>query len=251
MKKTVIVTGASRGIGRAVSLKLAADGFAVVAAARGTAEKAAEYVGELQKLSPESIYVSADISSEEDRRRLVDTAFDRFGGLDILVNNAGVAPTERRDILEMTEESMQRLLDINLKGTFFLTQYAANRMLAAKCGEMIINVTSMSAYTASVNRGEYCISKAGLSMATELFAARLAEYGINVYEIRPGIIRTDMTAAVTEKYEAMIAGGLLPISRMGTPEDIAGAVSAVASGALPYSTGEVINVDGGFHIRTL
>ena len=250
MKKTVIVTGASRGIGRAVSLKLAADGFAVVAAARGTAEKAAEYVGELQKLSPESIYVSADISSEEDRRRLVDTAFDRFGGLDILVNNAGVAPTERRDILEMTEESMQRLLDINLKGTFFLTQYAANRMLAAKCGEMIINVTSMSAYTASISRGEYCISKAGLSMATELFAARLAEYGINVYEIRPGIIRTDMTAAVTEKYEAMIAGGLLPISRMGTPEDIAGAVSAVASGALPYSTGEVINVDGGFHIRT-
>ena len=251
MKKTVIVTGASRGIGRAVSLKLAADGFAVVAAARGTAEKAAEYVGELQKLSPESIYVSADISSEEDRRRLVDTAFDRFGGLDILVNNAGVAPTERRDILEMTEESMQRLLDINLKGTFFLTQYAANRMLAAKCGEMIINVTSMSAYTASISRGGYCISKAGLSMATELFAARLAEYGINVYEIRPGIIRTDMTAAVTEKYEAMIAGGLLPISRMGTPEDIAGAVSAVASGALPYSTGEVINVDGGFHIRTL
>lgn len=251
MKKTVIVTGASRGIGRAVSLKLAADGFVVVAAARGDAEKAAEYIGELQKLSPESIYVSADISSEEDRRRLVDTAFDRFGRLDILVNNAGVAPTERRDILEMTEESMQRLLDINLKGTFFLTQYAANRMLAAKCGEMIINVTSMSAYTASINRGEYCISKAGLSMATELFAARLAEYGINVYEIRPGIIRTDMTAAVTEKYEALIAGGLLPISRMGTPEDIAGAVAAVASGALPYSTGEVINVDGGFHIRTL
>ena len=251
MKKTVIVTGASRGIGRAISLKLAADGFAVVAAARGDAEKAAEYVGELQKLSPESVYVSADISSEEDRRRLVDTAFDRFGGLDILVNNAGVAPTERHDILEMTEESMQRLLDINLKGTFFLTQYAANRMLAAKCGEMIINVTSMSAYTASINRGEYCISKAGLSMATELFAARLAECGINVYEIRPGIIRTDMTAAVTEKYEALIAGGLLPISRMGTPEDIARAVAAVASGALPYSTGEVINVDGGFHIRTL
>lgn len=251
MKKTVIVTGASRGIGRAVSLKLAADGFDIIAAARGAEEKVAEYVGELQKLSPESVYISADISSEKDRRRLVDTAFERFGRLDILVNNAGVAPTERRDILEMTEESMQRLLDINLKGTFFLTQYAANRMLAAKCGEMIINITSMSAYTASINRGEYCISKAGLSMATELFAARLAEYGINVYEIRPGIIRTDMTATVTEKYEALIAGGLLPISRMGTPEDIAGAVSAVASGALPYSTGEVINVDGGFHIRTL
>ena len=246
MKKTVIVTGASRGIGRAISLKLAADGFAVVAAARGDAEKAAEYVGELQKLSPESVYVSADISSEEDRRRLVDTAFDRFGGLDILVNNAGVAPTERRDILEMTEESMQRLLDINLKGTFFLTQYAANRMLAAKCGEMIINVTSMSAYTASINRGEYCISKAGLSMATELFAARLAECGINVYEIRPGIIRTDMTAAVTEKYEALIAGGLLPISRMGTPEDIAHAVAFLASDKADFITGQVLTCDGGF-----
>lgn len=251
MKKIAIVTGASRGIGRAVSLRLAEDGFAVVAAARGSAEKAAEYTEELQKFSPESIYVSADISSEEDRRRLVDAAFDRFGRLDILVNNAGVAPLERLDILEMTEESMQRLLNINLKGTFFLTQYAANRMLAARCGEMIINVTSMSAYTASVNRGEYCISKAGLSMATELFAARLASEGINVYEVRPGIIRTDMTAAVTEKYETLIAGGLLPISRMGTPEDIAKAVSALASGALPYSTGEVINVDGGFHIRTL
>lgn len=251
MKKTVIVTGASRGIGRAISLKLAADGFIVIAAARANAEKAADYIAELTAISPESIYVSADISVTEDRVRLVDTAFEHFGRLDILVNNAGVAPTERRDILEMTEESMQRLLDINLKGTFFLTQYAASQMLAHSCGEMIVNVTSMSAYTASINRGEYCISKAGLAMVTELFAARLAEAGINVYEIRPGIIRTDMTAGVTEKYEALIAGGLLPISRMGTPEDIAKAVSAVASGALPYSTGEVINVDGGFHIRTL
>ena len=251
MKKTVIVTGASRGIGRAISLKLAADGFIVIAAARANAEKAADYIAELTAISPESIYVSADISSAEDRVRLVDTAFEHFGRLDILVNNAGVAPTERRDILEMTEESMQRLLDINLKGTFFLTQYAASQMLAHSSGEMIVNVTSMSAYTASINRGEYCISKAGLAMVTELFAARLAEAGINVYEIRPGIIRTDMTAGVTEKYEALIAGGLLPISRMGTPEDIAKAVSAVASGALPYSTGEVINVDGGFHIRTL
>ena len=169
MKKTVIVTGASRGIGRAVSLKLAGDGFAVIAAARADAQKAADYIGELQKISPESMYVSADISSADDRRRLVDTAFERFGRLDILVNNAGVAPTERRDILEMTEESMQRLLDINLKGTFFLTQYAANRMLAAGTGEMILNVTSMSAYTASINRGEYCISKAGVSMVTALF----------------------------------------------------------------------------------
>ena len=251
MKKTVIVTGASRGIGRAISLGLAADGFTVIAAARAESQKAEGYIEQLKKISPESIYVSADISSSEDRIRLVDTVFERFGKLDVLVNNAGVAPTERRDILEMTEESMQRLLDINLKGTFFLTQYAANRMIAASCGNMIINVTSMSAYTASINRGEYCISKAGLSMATELFAVRLAEYGIHVYEIRPGIIRTDMTAAVSEKYEAQISSGLLPIARMGTPEDIACAVKSLASGALPYSTGEVINVDGGFHLRRL
>lgn len=251
MKKTAIVTGASRGIGRAVSLKLASDGFIVIAAARADETKAAEYIAELKAISPESIYVPTDISVKEDRTRLIDTVYDTFGRLDVLVNNAGVAPTERRDILEMSEESMDRLLDINLKGTFFLTQYAASKMVANKTGDMIINVTSMSAYTASVNRGEYCISKAGLAMVTELFAARLAEYGINVYEIRPGIIRTDMTATVTKKYEDLIAGGLLPIARMGEPADIAKAVSALASGALPYSTGEVLNIDGGFHIRTL
>ena len=251
MKKTAIVTGASRGIGRAISLKLAADGFIVIAAARADEEKAADYIAELKAISPESIYVSTDISKKEDRIRLIDTAYDTFGTLDVLVNNAGVAPLERKDLLEMSEESMDRLLDINLKGTFFLTQYASSKMIAHKTGDMIINVTSMSAYTASINRGEYCISKAGLAMVTELFAARLAEYGINVYEIRPGIIRTDMTATVTKKYEDLIAGGLLPIARMGNPEDIAKAVSALASGALPYSTGEVLNIDGGFHIRTL
>ncbi len=251
MKKTAIVTGASRGIGRAISLKLAADGFIVIAAARADEIKAAEYIAELKAISPESIYVPTDISVKADRVRLVDTAYEQFGHLDVLVNNAGVAPIERNDLLQMSEESMDRLLDINLKGTFFLTQYASQRMVAAKGGEMIINVTSMSAYTASVNRGEYCISKAGLAMVTELFAVRLAEYGINVYEIRPGIIRTDMTAGVSKKYEDLIAGGLLLISRMGQPEDIAKAVSALASGALPYSTGEVLNIDGGFHLRTL
>ena len=240
MKKTAIVTGASRGIGRAVSLKLAANGFIVIAAARADEEKAADYISELKA-----------ISSDTARKNLVDTAFRLFGRLDLLVNNAGVAPLVRRDILEMDEESMDRLLDINLKGTFFLTQYAANKMIENKCGDMIINVTSMSAYTASINRGEYCISKAGLAMVTDLFAVRLAEYGINVYEIRPGIIRTDMTAGVAKKYEDLIAGGLLPISRMGEPEDIAKAVLALASGALPYSTGEILNIDGGFHIRTL
>ncbi len=251
MKKTAIVTGASRGIGRAISLSLARDGYIVIAAARADKEKSAEYIAELTAISPESIYVPTDISVSEDRKRLVDTAYEAFGRLDVLVNNAGVAPLERRDILEMTEESMDRLLGINLKGTFFLTQYAANRMVAAGGGETIVNVTSMSAYTASISRGEYCISKAGLAMATELFAVRLAEYGINVYEIRPGIIRTDMTATVTKTYEDLIAGGLLPIARMGAPEDIAKAVSALCSGAFPYSTGEVFNIDGGFHLRTL
>ena len=251
MKKTAIVTGASRGIGRAISLRLAADGFTVLAAARADEVKAADYIKELKAISPASVYIPTDISVRADRERLVDAAYERFGRLDILVNNAGVAPTERRDLLEMTEESMDRLLDINLKGTFFLTQYASSAMVRNGGGEMIINVTSMSAYTASINRGEYCISKAGLAMVTELFAARLAEYGINVYEIRPGIIRTDMTATVTKKYEDLIAGGLLPISRMGQPEDIAKAVSAIASGAFPYSTGEVFNIDGGFHFRTL
>ncbi len=251
MKKTVVVTGASRGIGRAISLKLASEGYIVIAAARADESKAADYIAELKALSPESVYIPTDISVKADRVRLIDTAYERFGKLDILVNNAGVAPLERKDLLEMTEESMDRLLDINLKGTFFLTQYAAQRMVADKSGDMIINVTSMSAYTASINRGEYCISKAGLAMVTDLFAVRLAEYGINVYEIRPGIIRTDMTAGVSKKYEDLIAGGLLPIERMGDPEDIAKAVAALASGALPYSTGEVLNIDGGFHLRRL
>lgn len=248
MQKTAIVTGASRGIGRAIALRLAKDGWTVIAAARAAESDVGEALG---ALSAGSCYVSADISSDADRRRLIDAAFDRFGRLDLLVNNAGVAPIERNDLLEMSEESMDRLLDINLKGTFFLTQYAAKRMLAAGCGDAIVNVTSMSAYTASVNRGEYCISKAGLSMVTTLFAARLAEAGIRVYEVRPGIIRTDMTAGVSAKYEALIADGFLPISRMGEPEDVAAAVAALAAGALPYSTGEVINVDGGFHLRTL
>jgi len=251
--KVAVVTGANRGIGRAISLMLAENGFTVLAAARTPAddERVAEYIKELNSRSPESSYVAADISSDGDRRKIVDTAIERYGRLDVLVNNAGVAPKERNDILVMTEESMDRLLDINLKGTFFLTQYAANKMIDFKNGGIIINITSMSAYTSSTNRGEYCISKAGIAMVTTLFADRLAEYGIGVYEIRPGIIETDMTAGVKGKYETLIEGGLLPIARMGQPEDIARAALAISNGALAYSTGEVINVDGGFHIRRL
>ena len=172
------------------------------------------------------------------------------GEIDLLVNNAGIAPKVRADLLEMSEESMEELMKVNLYGPFFLTQQIAKGMIERGRG-MIINISSMSAYTVSVNRCEYCISKAGISMMTRLYAARLAEYGIPVYEIRPGIIKTDMTSGVTAKYDALIEGGLLPISRWGTPEDIANAVSVLAEGKLMYSTGEVINVDGGFHIQRL
>ena len=251
--KTAVVTGAARGIGRAIAVALAKDGYAVAAVARSGAdnENAASLIKELSAYSPSSFYISADISSDADRRRIVDAVIEKSGKIDVLVNNAGIAPKERRDILQMSEESMDALLETNLKGTFFLTQYAANKMIDGGFGTAIINITSMSAYTSSVSRGEYCISKAGLSMVTTLFADRLAQYGIGVYEVRPGIIETDMTAVVKDKYAAMIDGGLLPISRMGKPDDVAKAVTMLADGALGYSTGEVINVDGGFHIRRL
>lgn len=250
-KKIAIVTGGARGIGNGIATALAENGFTIVSVDMSSDEQAQEYLTALRVHAPESIHICADISKEEDEHRIVDTAFAAFGKVDILVNNAGVAPTQRNDILGMTRESMDRLLDINLKGTFFLTQYCANQMIAHGCGQAIINITSMSAYTSSTNRGEYCISKAGLAMVTTLFADRLAEYGINVYEIRPGIIKTNMTSTVTEKYENLINGGLLPIKRWGYPEDIARGVVALAKGYLPYSTGEVINIDGGFHIQRL
>jgi NAD(P)-dependent dehydrogenase (short-subunit alcohol dehydrogenase family) len=181
---------------------------------------------------------------------------DTFGKIDLLVNNAGVAPKERLDLLNMTEESLDYVLDINLKGTLFLTQLVANQMIyTIKSGKTdnprIINISSISAYTASINRGEYCIAKAGVGMLTKLFADRLAEYGILVYEIRPGIIATDMTSTVKDKYDDLIDNGLTPIKRWGMPEDVANAVSALCSNNFLFSTGEVINVDGGFHIRRL
>lgn len=244
MNKNLIalVTGATRGIGMGIAQMLANNGYTV--AAVGTRPDGDSFNG---------IYIQGDISKNDDRKRIIDTVYDKFGKLDILVNNAGVAPLERIDLLDMSIESMDRLLDINLKGTFFLTQYAANKMINEKSTEpkMIINITSISADTTSVNRGEYCISKAGLSMVTKLFADRLAEFGINVYEIRPGIIETDMTAKVKDKYTDLINGGLLPIKRMGQPEDVAKAVLALAGGLMLYSTGDVIHVDGGFHLKRL
>lgn len=191
-----------------------------------------------------------DVGSRDDRQALLEFARERFGRLDLLVNNAGMAPRERRDILEATEESFDELIATNLKGPYFLTQQAA-RWMAEQGRGRIVFVTSISSYTASVNRGEYCVSKAGLSMAVALYAQRLAAAGVQVFEIRPGIIRTDMIAAVEQVYEEKIAGGLLPQRRMGESTDIARAVRAIADGLLDYSTGQVLNVDGGFHLRSL
>ena len=241
MDKIALVTGGSRGIGRGIADRLHAEGWQVAITSRSPAGERAQR---------DFLCIQADNASAEDRERAVQTVLDRFGRIDLLVNNAGIAPRVRADLLEMSEESMHELLDVNLVGPFFLTQRVARQMIA-QGGGMIVNITSMSAYVSSVNRGEYCVSKAGLSMMTSLFAVRLAEYGIPVYEIRPGIIRTDMTAKVSEKYDNLISEGITPIRRWGTPADIAQAVYMLSQGLLPFSTGEVINVDGGFHLQRL
>jgi len=265
MNPVALITGASRGIGRGIALELAKARHDLVinfasneSAARETASDcvvAAKAAGH----SVRAEICGADVSVAADRQRLIEFTRSAFGRLDLLVNNAGVAPNVRADILEATEESFDRLIAINAKGPYFLTQLAARWMieqlaagiLPAGRTAKIITISSISAYTASTNRGDYCVSKAALSMLTPLFASRLAEHGINVYEIRPGIIATDMTGPVKEKYDKLIADGLSPIKRWGTPEDVGRAVAAIAQDLLPFSTGEVINVDGGFHLRRL
>ena len=244
MKPVAIVTGASRGIGRAIAQELAATHH-VIATYRGRKDAA-------ESLQAETgcDIVQCDIGSGADRAALLAFARERYPRLDLLVNNAGMAPRERRDLLETSEESFDELIGTNLKGPHFLTQGAAKWMAEQKAGRIVF-VTSISAYTASVNRGEYCISKAGLSMTVALYALRLAELGIKVFEIRPGIIRTDMIAKVEQVYEDKIANGLLPQRRMGEGSDVARAVRAVAAGLLDYSTGQVLNVDGGFSLRGL
>jgi 3-oxoacyl-[acyl-carrier protein] reductase len=243
-KPVAVITGASRGIGRGIARELARD-HEVVATYRGRRDAAES----LQAETGAEI-VQCDVGSADDRAALIRFAQDRFGRLDLLVNNAGMAPRERRDILEASEESFDELIATNLKGPHFLTQLAARVMKQQGSGRIVF-VTSISAYTASVNRGEYCISKAGLSMVVALWAQRLAEAGVKVFEIRPGIIRTDMISAVEKVYDEKIAGGLLPQRRMGEADDIARAVRAIADGLLDYSTGQVLNVDGGFHLRSL
>ena len=252
-KKVVTVTGASRGIGRGISLALAENNCIIVAVGTRSKTDTADYINALTDRSPESIYISADISKDEDCGNIIKEIVEKYGNIDFHVNNAGISPSVRMDILETSRESFDRIIDVNLKGTFFLTQKIAKLMIKKQTQTLrgIINISSISAYAPSVNRPEYCISKAGISMITSLFAVRLAEYGINVYEIRPGIIQTDMTSGVIDKYNKMIKEGLLPINRIGQPEDVAKPVLAIVSGLLPYSTGEVINTDGGFHIKRL
>ena len=244
MKPLAIVTGASRGIGRAIALELART-HQVVATYRSRQDLAES----LQQECGAEIF-PCDVSSRQDRQALLEFCRQKWERLDLLVNNAGIAPRRRLDLLEATEESFDEVLGTNLKGPYFLTQAAARWMVEHKAGRIVF-ITSLSSYTASVNRGEYCVSKAGLSMAVELWAGRLAGLGIGVFEVRPGIIRTDMIAPVEALYEKRIAEGLLPQGRMGEPRDVALAVRAIAEGRLDYSTGQVLNVDGGFHLRLL
>jgi 3-oxoacyl-[acyl-carrier protein] reductase len=262
VNQVALVTGGSRGIGRGIALALARAGFDVAinyARNQAAAEEAAAVALAGAAASGHrirAVIVRADVAAPEDRELLLAFAKETFGRLDVLVNNAGVAVETRADLLDTSESSFDRLIEINLKAPFFLTQLAAKWMIEQVEADQqrrpkIIAISSISAYTASINRGEYCVSKAALAMVTGLFATRLAAHGIGVFEIRPGIIATDMTAPVKEKYDQLIEDGLTPIQRWGTPEDVGKAVTAIALGYLPFSTGEVINVDGGFHLRRL
>lgn len=255
-QRSAIVTGSSRGIGRAIAARLVADGFAVVVNYHASVAAADEVVREITTAGGSAIAVQADVGRAADREKLIAAAVQHFGRLDVLVNNAGITSQGRKDLLEATEDSWDQVFDTNLKGPFFLAQLAARQMLrqqpaVADRGGRIINISSISAYAATTNRADYCIAKAGLEMLTWLFADRLAEHNIRVYDICPGVIASDMTAPVQEKYDRLIADGLSPMRRWGTPADVAAAVSLVVGDGLAFTTGQRIHVDGGFHIRRL
>jgi 3-oxoacyl-[acyl-carrier protein] reductase len=255
-KRVALVTGGARGIGLGIALRLAEDGFQVAVAGRRSADETRTAVAEIKARGAEALYVQADVADGAARARMLLAVDERFGRLDVLVNNAGMAPRVRADILEAREEHFDEVMAANLKGPYFLTQATAQWMVRQResigaAHRAIINIGSISATVTSVNRGEYCLSKAGVAMATKLWAARLAEFGIGVYEVRPGIIESDMTAGVRAKYDALIEGGLLVEKRWGTPSDVAGAVSVLARGELPYATGAVIVVDGGLTLARL
>jgi 3-oxoacyl-[acyl-carrier protein] reductase len=256
MKKVALVTGGSRGIGLGIAEHLAREGFDLAINGVRPEESVRDVVESLRQGGSDVIYCQADISRREDREGMLTRIRKHFGRLHLLVNNAGVAPKERKDILEASEESFAYVVATNLQGPYFLSQAVANWMIEQQSADdgykaCIVNVSSISATVASVNRGEYCIAKAGLSMATQLFAVRLGEYGLPVYEVRPGIIQTDMTAGVTEKYNRLIEEGLTVQKRWGQPEDVGKAVAALARGAFPYSTGQVFMVDGGLTLARL
>ncbi|WP_428388853.1 3-ketoacyl-ACP reductase [Mucisphaera sp.] len=251
-----MVTGGSRGIGLGIAKRLATDGFDLVINGRRPEDDVRPVLDELEGLGVSALYVRGDVASLDDHASMLSRVRERFGRLDALVNNAGVAPAERADILEASTESFDRLMSINLRGPYFLTQQAAKWMVEQKQQDSartpsIVFVTSISATVVSTNRGDYCITKAGLAMAAQLWAARLGEYGINCYEVRPGIIKTDMTAGVTEKYDKLFADGIAIDRRWGTPEDVGSAVAALVRGDLPYATGQAIMVDGGLTTQRL
>ena len=251
MSKCAIITGGTRGIGAGIAEKLAAEKWNLAICARQAVENGMTMCRELsEKYGVEAEYFQCDISDSDARKNCVAAVISRFGTIDALINNAGVAPKIRADVLEMTEESFDFVMNINLRGSFFFTQLVARKMAEQRSG-VIVNIGSCSATVASISRGEYCMSKAGVSMATKLWAVRMAEYGVNVYEIRPGIIETDMTSVVKAKYDKLIADGLTLQPRWGFPEDIAKVTAALVRGDFGYSTGQVINIDGGMNIERL
>jgi 3-oxoacyl-[acyl-carrier protein] reductase len=256
MKKTALITGGSRGIGYGIARELAGAGFDLVINGMREESGVTEVLTELRSSGSKVVYIQANISVESDRRRLVSQSLEHFGKLNVLVNNAGIAPPERRDILEAGEKSFDLVLGTNLKGPYFLTQLVANQLITHRNEDpagfyCIINVSSVSATVVSVNRGDYCISKAGIAMATQLWAARLGEFNIPVYEIRPGVIRTDMTEGVREKYDKLFQQGMAIQQRWGTPEDVGKVAAAMATGSMPYSTGQIVEVGGGMTIQRL
>ncbi len=256
MPKVALVTGGSRGIGLGISRCLASEGYNLAICGRRSETQVGDTLSALRKTGVEVLYIRADVAQRDDRSQLLAEIKEHFGGLNVLVNNAGVAPEKRVDMLETSEESFDRVMEVNLKGPYFLTQAAARWMIKQKQADSnyegcIVNISSISATVASPGRGEYCVSKAGLSMATKLWAAQLGESGIPVYEVRPGIVMTDMTAGVREHYQKLIDGGLTIQPRWGLPEDVGKAVAMLVRGYLVYSTGQLIMVDGGLTVDRL
>ncbi len=255
MKKTAIVTGGNRGIGFGIAKQLGLDGYNIAILSTGVKEEYEGNFKQLEALGIDYFYQQGSITSKEDRERFLKAVVKKYGDIDVLVNNAGVAPKVRQDLLTMTEESFDYVVGTNLKGTMFMTQLVVNQMLTqpvkGRRRGVIVNISSSSVTVSSTNRGEYCMSKAGLAMMTTLYADRLAAEDIQVYEIRPGVIDTDMTKVVHQKYSNLIEQGAFPIARWGTPDDIAGAVSAFCTDKFIYSTGNYIDLDGGFHIKKL